>query len=109
MFSLRTVFLSSCICLSICCLSACGGGSSDGAADAATMPVTLAYPNGRIMAVGQFATGTTTRVGTWQEYFDAPGSPQQWRRSYVGGTWDMTQDWREWNVNSSIRNDAGDH
>lgn len=101
MFSPRTLFFVGCL-----LLSACGGDDGDATAD--TTPVTLSYPDGRIMATGQFATGTTTRVGIWQEYFDAPGSPQQWRRSYLAGTWDQAQDWREWNADLSIRHDAGD-
>ena len=108
MFCPRTLF-SGGILLIIGCLSACGGGDDgEATAEASTTPVTLSYPNGRLMAVGQFTTGTTTRVGIWQEYFDAPASPQQWRRTYVADTWDQSQDWREWNDDLSIRNDAGD-
>jgi hypothetical protein len=61
------------------------------------------------MATGTYAAGTTTRTGVWQEYFDLDGSPQQWRKTYVGGTWDETKDWREWNADGSIRNDWSDH
>lgn len=108
MHSLRTLILGGCLVVSLCCLTACGGGGGDDAAGTSTTPVTLSYPNGRVMAVGQYVSGTTTRVGNWQEYFDAPTSPQQWRRAYVDGTWDQSQDWREWNADASIRNDAGD-
>lgn len=85
-------------------LAACGGGG--GGSDNS---VTLTYPSGRIMAVGEYVPGTTTRTGVWTEYFDQNGSPQQWRKTYVNGTWDQSKDWREWNADGSIRNDASDH
>ena len=54
------------------------------------------------MAQGAYEPGTTTRTGEWKEYFDQNGSPQQWKKTYVGGTWDQTKDWREWNADGSI-------
>lgn len=88
-------------------LVACGGGGGGGGGSGNN--VTLTYPSGRIMAVGEYAPGTTTRTGIWKEYFDQAGSPQQWRKTYVGGSWDQTKDWREWNADGSIRNDVTDH
>lgn len=89
-------------------LSGCGGGGGGGADSSSSATVTLTYPSGRVMAVGQYEPGTTTRTGQWKEYFDQPGSPQQWKRSYTSGTWDKAKDWREWNADGSIRNDASD-
>ncbi len=86
--------------------TSCGGGGGD---SGTSTTVTLTYPSGRVMATGQYEPGTTTRSGEWQEYFDQDGSPQQWRRTYTAGTWDQTRDWREWNADASIRNDASDH
>jgi hypothetical protein len=88
-------------------LAACGGGGGGGGDSKDS--VTLTYPSGRIMAQGDYAPGTTTRTGVWKEYFDQDGSPQQWRRTYVDGTWDHARDWREWNADGSIRNDGADH
>lgn len=88
-------------------LVACGGGGGGGGGSSSTT-VTLTYPSGRIMAVGTYEPGTTTRTGLWKEYFDQDGSPQQWRKTYAGGTWDQTKDWREWNADASIRNDWTD-
>jgi hypothetical protein len=88
-------------------LAGCGGGSGGGGSQASGT-VTLTYPSGRIMAVGQYQPGTTTRTGEWMEYFDQAGSPPQWRRSFTDNTWDRAQDWREWNPDGSVRNDAGD-
>lgn len=87
-------------------LAACGGGGGGGST---SNTVTLTYPSGRVMAVGEYEPGTTTRTGEWKEYFDQNGSPQQWRKTYVSGSWDQTKDWREWNADGSIRNDASDH
>lgn len=89
-------------------LAGCGGGGGGGGSSSADT-VTLTWPSGRIMAQGSYAVGTTTRTGEWREFFDAPGSPQQWRRTYVAGIWDQGKDWREWNADGSIRNDAADH
>ncbi len=89
-------------------LTACGGGGGGGDSGSSGT-VTLTYPSGRIMAVGQYEPGTTTRIGEWKEYFDQDGSPQQWRKTYVSGSWDQTKDWREWNNDGSIRNDVSDH
>jgi hypothetical protein len=86
-------------------LASCGGGGGSGSNNS----VTLTYPSGRIMAVGEYEPGTVTRTGEWKEYFDQNGSPQQWVRTYVSGTWDQTKDWREWNADGSIRNDLSDH
>lgn len=86
-------------------LAACGGGGGGGSDNS----VTLTYPSGRIMAVGEYLPGTTTRTGEWKEYFDLNGSPQQWRKTYVNGSWDQTKDWREWNADGSIRDDVSDH
>jgi hypothetical protein len=77
-----------------------------GSCEAGT-PVILAYPDGRIMATGSHEPGTAIRTGEWLEYFDAE-APPQWRRSHTAGRWDQDQDWREWNADGSIRNDAGD-
>lgn len=88
-------------------LTACGGGG--GGDSGSNNSVTLTYPSGRIMAVGEYASGTTTRTGEWKEYFDQNGSPQQWRKTYLNGSWDQAKDWREWNADGSIRNDATDH
>jgi hypothetical protein len=91
-------------------LASCGGGGGGGDASAPTSNVvTLTYPSGRIMAVGEYEPGTTTKTGAWKEYFDQDGSPQQWQRSYTVGAWDKSKDWREWNADASIRNDATDH
>lgn len=91
-------------------LAACGGGGGGSSAGGAAInAVTLTYPSGRIMATGTFESGTTTRSGEWKEYFDQDGSPQQWRKTYVTGSWDHAQDWREWNADGSIRNDRADH
>lgn len=111
MFLSRTVSLWSVTILIavLLALAGCGGGGGGGGASSGPATVTLTYPSGRIMAVGTYAPGTTTRSGEWQEYFDEAGSPQQWRRSYVDGTWDPVKDWREWNADGSIRNDVGDH
>lgn len=87
-------------------LASCGGGGGGGSS---SNTVTLTYPSGRIMATGAYEPGTTTRTGVWTEYFDQNGSPQQWKKTYVAGTWDQTKDWREWNADGSIRNDWGDH
>jgi len=87
-------------------LSACGGGGGSGGS---SNSVTLTYPSGRIMAVGDYEPGTTTRTGVWKEYFDQSGSPLQWRKTYVSGSWDQAKEWREWNTDSSIRNDWTDH
>ena len=87
-------------------LASCGGGGGGGGSSST---VTLTYPSGRIMAKGAYEPGTTTRTGVWTEYFDQNGSPQQWRKTYVGGTWDQAKDWREWNADGSIRNDVSDH
>jgi hypothetical protein len=87
-------------------LASCGSGGGGGSS---SNSVTLTWPSGRIMAQGAYEPGTTTRTGVWTEYFDQAGSPQQWRKTYVGGTWDKSQDWREWNADGSIRNDWGDH
>jgi len=89
-------------------LAACGGGGGGGDSTSSNT-VTLTYPSGRIMAVGEYEPGTTTRTGVWKEYFDENGSPQQWRKKYVTGSWDQTKDWREWNADGSIRNDVTDH
>jgi hypothetical protein len=88
-------------------LGGCGGGSDDGGSQA-NGTVTLTYPSGRVMAVGQYLPGTTTRTGEWMEYFDQAGSPPQWRRSFTDNAWDQAKDWREWNADGSVRNDAGD-
>lgn len=88
-------------------LAACGGGGGGGGSGSDTT-VTLTYPSGRIMAVGEYAPGTTMRTGVWTEYFDQNDSPQQWRKTYVNGSWDQTKDWREWNADGSIRNDVSD-
>ena len=88
-------------------LASCGGGGGGGGSSSNT--VTLTYPSGRVMAVGAYEPGTTTRTGEWKEYFDEDGSPQQWRKTYVGGSWDQTKDWREWNTDGSVRNDVSDH
>jgi hypothetical protein len=91
-------------------LASCGGGGGGGDTSTPTSnAVTLTYPSGRIMAVGEYEPGTTTKTGAWKEYFDQEGSPQQWQRSYSAGTWDRSKDWREWNSDASIRNDASDH
>lgn len=87
-------------------LASCGGGGDGGGSSSST--VTLTYPSGRIMAQGTYEPGTTTRTGVWTEYFDQNGSPQQWKKTYVGGTWDQAKDWREWNADGSIRNDFTD-
>jgi hypothetical protein len=90
-------------------LASCGGGGGDGAAPpAGATPVTLYHPSGRIAAQGFFAPGTTTRVGTWREFFDLAGSPRQWDRSYAGGAWDRAAAWREFNADGSTRNDWTD-
>lgn len=86
-------------------LASCGGGGGGGSS---SNTVTLTYPSGRIMAQGAYEPGTTTRTGVWTEYFDESGSPQQWKKTYVAGTWDQTKDWREWNPDGSIRNDWTD-
>lgn len=88
-------------------LGGCGGGS-DGGSNQSSGTVTLTYPSGRVMAVGQYQAGTTVRTGEWVEYFDQAGSPPQWRRSYSDNAWDRNKDWREWNADGSVRNDAGD-
>jgi hypothetical protein len=90
-------------------LAGCGGGGGGDGGDSSASTVTLTYPSGRVMAVGQYEPGTTIRTGEWREYFDQAGSPQQWRRKYIAGTWDQTRDWREWNPDGSTRNDATDH
>lgn len=87
-------------------LVGCGGSGGGGSQGSGT--VTLTYPSGRVMAVGKYVPGTTTRTGEWLEYFDQPGSPPQWRRSFTDNTWDQVKDWREWNADGSVRNDAGD-
>lgn len=91
-------------------LAACGGGGGDGgaAAPAGATPVTLYHPSGRIAAQGFHLTGTTTRVGAWEEFFDQPGSPRQWRRRYADGAWDRASAWREFNADGSTRNDWTD-
>lgn len=110
MFLSRTVSLWSTTILIAVLLALAGCGSGGGGGDSnGTSTVTLTYPSGRIMAVGTYAQGTTTRTGEWHEYFDQDGSPQQWRRSYAEGKWDQVKDWREWNADGSIRNDVGDH
>jgi hypothetical protein len=88
-------------------LGGCGGGSGGGTGQSSAT-VTLTYPSGRVMAVGQYQPGTTVRTGEWVEYFDQAGSPRQWRRSYTDNAWDRSKDWREWNADGSVRNDAGD-
>lgn len=87
-------------------LTACGGGGGGDSGSSST--VTLTYPSGRIMAVGEYESGTTTRTGEWKEYFDQNGSPQQWRKTFVSGSWDKAKAWREWNADGSIRNDVSD-
>jgi hypothetical protein len=95
------------LCLAILLLAAgCSGGGGDGSSSGGA--VTLTYPSGRIMATGHYEPGTTIRTGEWREYFDQDGSPQQWRRSYTAGAWDRSRDWREWNADASVRNDASD-
>ena len=89
-------------------MAGCGGGGGGGSDSGSSGTVTLTYPSGRIMAVGQYEPGTTTRTGEWKEYFDQDGSPQQWRKTYVSGLWDQAKDWREWNADGSIRNDVSD-
>jgi hypothetical protein len=91
--------------VAIAALIAGCGGDGGGGPDTS---VTLSYPSGRIMAVGAYEPGTTTRTGVWKEYFDQAGSPQQWRKTYIGGIWDKTRDWREWNADGSVRNDITD-
>jgi hypothetical protein len=94
--------------------SACGGGGGGGggggttAAPSGTTPVTLYHPSGRIAAQGFYTTGTTTRVGTWAEYFDLDGSPKQWDRSYANGVWNESVAWREFNADGSTRDDWTD-
>lgn len=94
-------------------LSACGGGGGGDAGTAVTpptgaTPVTLYHPSGRIAAQGFYTTGTTTRVGVWNEFFDQNGSPKQWDRSYANGSWDQAVAWREFNADGSTRNDWSD-
>jgi hypothetical protein len=89
-------------------LASCGGGGGGGGGGSSSTTVTLTWPSGRIMAQGAYEPGTTTRTGVWTEYFDENGSPQQWKKTFVAGTWDQTKDWREWNTDGSIRNDWTD-
>ncbi len=90
-------------------LASCGGGGGGGDSSAPTSKeVTLTYPSGRIMAVGEYEPGTTNKTGSWKEYFDQEGSPQQWLRNYTAGTWDKSKDWTEWNADASIRDDKSD-
>ena len=107
------VFLSPCqLALAVALivvLTSCGGGGGGGDTSAPTSKVvTLTYPSGRIMAVGEYESGTTTKTGSWKEYFDQDGSPQQWQRNYSAGTWDKSKDWTEWNADASIRDDKSD-
>ncbi len=93
--------------------SACGGGGGGGGggttAPSGTTAVTLYYsPSGRIAAQGFYTTGTTTKVGTWTEYFDQDGSPKQWDRSYNNGVWNESAAWREYNADGSTRDDWTD-
>jgi len=90
-------------------LAGCGsdGGGGDTSAPTSNV-VTLFYPSGCIMGVGEYEPGTTTKTGTWKEYFDQDGSPQQWQRSYSAGTWDKNKDWTEWNADASTRDDKSD-
>jgi hypothetical protein len=89
-------------------LVSCNNNNDDNSTST-TEPVTLTHPSGRVMAVGHYEPGTTTKTGEWKEYFDQTGSPQQWRRHYSAGVWDKSKDWREWNADQSIRNDASDY
>jgi hypothetical protein len=98
-------------CLAILLLAGgCSGGSGDGGGSSSSSSgaVTLTYSSGRIMATGHYEPESTTRTGEWCEYFDVDGSPQQWRRTFNAGAWDHSQDWREWNIDGSVRNDASD-
>jgi hypothetical protein len=105
-FPSSLILLSATVMLSLV-LAACGSGG-DGGGGSTNNTVTLTYPSGRVMAVGEYLPGTTTRTGEWKEYYDLNGSPQEWRRNYVNGSWDQIKDWREWNADGSIRNDASD-
>jgi hypothetical protein len=107
-FPRSLILLSATVMLSLV-LAACGSGGGGGSGGGSTSnTVTLYYPSGRVMAVGDYAPGTTTRTGEWKEYFDENGSPLQWRKNYANGSWDQAKDWREWNTDGSIRNDASD-
>ena len=105
--------LGSCLVL---LLAGCGGGGGGGSdagptvtGPTTTTTVTLYHQSGRMAATGTVLAGTTIKTGVWSEYFDVEGSPRQWQRSYTQDTWDTAKDWREWNADGSVRNDASDH
>lgn len=95
-------------------LAACGGsgtsgGNKDGNDGTNGVATTTYYPSGRIAATGLSVPGTATKLGEWQEYFDAADSPPQFIKTYAAGSWDKNQRWREWNQDGSIRDDWTDH